>query len=92
MSHILESVMLICFGLAWPPLVFASWKARTAKGKSLPFLIAIEMGYTAGIAAKIVANDITYVLAFYTANWLMVAVEIALFFRNKKLDKDNADG
>ena len=92
MPHFLESVMLICFGLSWPPLVLASWKARTAKGKSLLFLIAIEMGYTAGITAKIAANDITYVLAFYIANWLMVAADIALYIRNKKLDRGNADG
>ena len=62
MPEILEIVMILCFGASWPFNVAKSYRARTAKGKSLLFLILIEVGYVAGIAAKL-ANP-TYMAAF----------------------------
>ena len=40
-----ELGMLLCFGVSWPINVVKSYRMRTAKGKSLPFLIAIFVGY-----------------------------------------------
>ena len=51
MPEILEIIMILCFGASWPFNVAKSYRARTAKGKSLLFLILIEVGYVAGIAA-----------------------------------------
>ena len=94
MSEILEIVMILCFGASWPFNVYKSYHARSAKGKSLLFLIFIEVGYIAGIAAKFMNpaymaafGEKWYVLFFYFLNFSMVAADVALYFRNKRLDK-----
>lgn len=55
MSELLEIGMVVCFGISWPMSVIKSYRARTAKGKSLFFLIMIFTGYICGIAAKLLA-------------------------------------
>ena len=98
MSEILEIVMLLCFGASWPLNVIKSYKARTTKGKSLGFLILIIIGYIAGIISKL-TNDAYmqafgqkwYVLCFYVLNLLMVSLDVAMYFRNKKLMKSGAE-
>ena len=32
-SHLLEALMILCFGLSWPLSIYKSWTSRTAKGK-----------------------------------------------------------
>ena len=86
MEEILEAAMVISFGVSWPTSIIKSYRARTAKGKSLLFLCFIFFGYVCGITAKIITGNITYVFAFYVLNLLMVGADIALYFRNKKLD------
>lgn len=96
MSEILEIIMIVSFGASWPMNVMKSYKARTAKGKSLAFLLLIFFGYIAGIASKFMNeaymasfSEKWYVLFFYFLNLFMVSVDLALYFRNKKLDKIN---
>ena len=97
MPEILEIIMILCFGASWPFNVYKSYRARTAKGKSLFFLILIEAGYVAGIAAKL-ANpaymaafgEKWYVLFFYVLNFTMVGVDVILYFRNRCLDQRGA--
>jgi hypothetical protein len=94
LSEILEIVMIVSFGASWPMNVMKSYRARTAKGKSLAFLCLILFGYVAGIISKL-TNPVYmaefsqkwYVLFFYFLNFIMVAVDMALYFRNKRLDK-----
>lgn len=62
MAEILEIIMVVSFGASWPLNVMKSYKARTTKGKSLPFLCLIFFGYIAGIASKLV-NE-AYMAAF----------------------------
>ena len=90
MPQILETVMLVCFGLSWPMSILRSWRARSARGKSLPFLCAIAVGYAVGIAAKFTADQVSYVVAFYMINLVMVCADIALYFRNRRLDRSAA--
>ncbi|MDR2687745.1 MAG: hypothetical protein LBB75_08320 [Oscillospiraceae bacterium] len=92
MPQILETAMLACFGLSWPLSILRSWRARTAKGKSLLFMVAIAAGYAAGVAAKFAGGPVTYVVAFYAANLVMVCADIALYFRNRRLDRGAAHG
>ena len=87
MAQIFEAVMVICFGLSWPASVLKSYRARTAKGKSLTFELFIWIGYVAGIVGKIVSHNITYVFIFYIMNIVMVSIDIGLYIRNSKLDK-----
>lgn len=87
MSQIFETLMLICFGISWPISVMKSYRARTANGKSVIFVIAILVGYIFGIAGKIVGGNISYVLAMYIINLFIVSVDLALYFRNRALDR-----
>ena len=92
MPEILEITMLICFGFSWPLNVIKSYTARTAKGKSLPFLLLIITGYIAGIASKFVNPafdfaDKWYVLFFYFLNLIMVSLDVVMYARNRRLDK-----
>ena len=97
MSEILEITMVLLFGCSWPTNLITSYKARTAKGKSLLFLVLVIIGYIAGIASKF-ANETYmasfaqkwYVLVFYIINLIMVLMDFALYFRNRQLDKKNA--
>ena len=97
LAEILEITMIVSFGASWPLNVAKSWKSRTTKGKSLPFLCLIFFGYIAGIVSKFVNADYMasfatkwYVLIFYILNLVMVGIDLVLYARNYKLDKENA--
>jgi nitrogen fixation/metabolism regulation signal transduction histidine kinase len=64
-----------------------AYKARTAKGTSLPFLLLIITGYLGGIAAKIISGNINYVLVVYLINLAIVLLNLAVYFRNVSLDR-----
>ena len=49
-TEILEAVMVLSFGISWPASIIKSFRSRTAKGRSLFFLVMIWLGYMAGIA------------------------------------------
>ena len=85
---ILETVMLVCFGAAWPLSILKSWRARTAKGKSLGFLAVILAGYVAGIA-KVLLSDGPggFLLIPYGINFVMVLIDLLLYLRNHRLDQ-----
>jgi len=85
-AQILESLMLISFGIAWPPSIIKSFRSRTTKGKSGFFLIIVAVGYISGIAAKYAGHNVTYVTYLYMLNLLMVLVDAGLYIRNLKLD------
>ena len=90
MSELLEICMIVSFGFSWPMNVIKSYRARTAKGKSLPFLLLIITGYVFGIAGKLIGGNFKwYVLFFYVLNLVMVSTDLALYVRNYRLDKQN---
>ena len=57
-----ETIMIICFGLSWPSNVMKSIRSRTAKGKSLSFLLLVELPMFIWII-KSVRNDIKTIAA-----------------------------
>lgn len=77
-----EIVMLLCFGAAWPFSIHKSLRCKEVKGKSLPFLIIVLIGYIAGILHKILYNY-DAVVYLYMLNGLMVTVDIFLYIRYK---------
>ncbi len=94
MPEILELIMIISFGASWPLNVIKSYKARTAKGKSIAFICLIIFGYIAGIAGKLLNEAYMsnfsknwYVLFFYVLNLLMISADLVLYFRNLRLDR-----
>ncbi len=84
MVTLLESIMLICFGISWPVSVYKSWKSKSTQGKSLVFIFAIIIGYVAGIIGKILGGQLNYVLALYIVNLTFVSVDLALYFVNRR--------
>ena len=87
MGQFFEAGMVICFGLSWPVSVLKSWRARTAKGKSAVFGCFILLGYTLAITGKLITHNITYVFFFYILNWIMVLIDMILYWRNHRLDR-----
>lgn len=87
MAEILESVMLICFGLSWPINVWKNIKSKTAKNMSLRFVLLIIVGYIAGIVAKLSKGAINYVLVVYILNLAIVSVNVVVYFVNKRYDR-----
>ena len=90
MSEFLEACLVVSFGISWPRNIIKSVRTRSAKGKSLPFLLFIFAGYICGIASKLISGNITYVFVFYVLNLLMVGTDIILYFRNRRLDAQRA--
>ena len=88
MAQVLEIMMVISFGLSWPNNIITSLKNKSTKGKSLPFLLLINFGYVCGIIAKLISNSIVwYVLFFYILNFIMVSIDLGLYFHYQKNEK-----
>ncbi len=79
--------MLICFGAAWPFSIYRSWRSRVNYGKSVFFLYVIFLGYLSGIAHKLLYNR-DLVIWLYIANGIMVAIDILLYHRNRRLSEE----
>ena len=92
MGSIFETVMLVCFGFSWPLNVIKAYRAKTAKGTSLPFILLIIAGYIAGISAKLITRQINYVLIAYILNLAIVSLNVVVYFRNVSLDKKRLQG
>ena len=87
MAELLEAFMVISFGLSWPISIAKSWTAKTARGKSLFFMFMILFGYGCGIVSKLFSERITYVFIFYVINFIMVSIDVSIYFRNRHLDR-----
>lgn len=82
--------MIVMFGLSWPINLYKSIKTRSAKGKSMLFILFIDIGYACGILSKKISGNITWVFAFYILNFLMVSADLILYFINKRAEKSAA--
>lgn len=92
MAQLLEALMVVSFGISWPLSIVKSYRAKTARGKSVLFLLLIIFGYICGIASKLASGNITYVFIFYCINLVMVSLDLALWFRNRRLDRRRDTG
>lgn len=94
MLDFLEAMTILCFGLSWPISIRKSYISRTAKGKSLFFELFLLLGYIFGIVRKAIqtaqgSSGFIFFLSFffYVLNLIMISIDVALYFRNVKLDK-----
>lgn len=93
-TDLFEALTIFCFGLSWPISIRKSIISRTAKGKSLFFEVFLLIGYAFGIAKKIIElvcldkSGFIFFLSFffYVLNFIEISIDVALYFRNKKLD------
>ena len=83
---IFELGMLVCFGVSWPINVIKSLREKSAKGKSLPFTIAILVGYICGITHKLLYSRDAVLIAYFF-NLTMVTVDLVLYFINRRRDQ-----
>ena len=90
MGSVFETIMLVCFGLSWPMNLMKAYRAGTARGTSLWFILLIITGYIAGISAKIITGQINYVLIAYLLNLAIVSLNLVVYFRNVSLDRKAA--
>lgn len=96
MSDLLEAAMILCFGLSWPISIYRSYVSRTARGKSLFFEVFLWVGYIFGIIRKFLqassgdASSTLFYLGwfFYGLNLVEITIDMALYFRNAKLDRE----
>ena len=86
---IYETIMLLCFGAAWPSSIYKSYVSRTSKGKSLFFLIIVLTGYVSGTLHKIFFS-LDWVILLYLFNGLMILIDMSLYFRNASLDRKSS--
>lgn len=87
---IFEALMLLSFGAAWPMQLYKSYVSRKTGGKSIAFSYVVIFGYLAGITHKILySRDIVMVL--YIINLIMVSIDVYLYYRNKGIEKKEAN-
>jgi len=88
--------MLICFGFAWPLSIYKSFVSKKTAGKSLLFLIVLQIGYVAGILFKLTEywsnlkinpdETISINLYLYILNFVMITIDELLFLRNRRIE------
>lgn len=104
LTDLFEALTIFCFGLSWPISIRKSYISRTAKGKSLFFEIFLLIGYAFGIARKTIQvvalgypktdsgalGTAIFILSFffYVLNFIEISIDVALYFRNVKLDRE----
>ena len=90
--NIFESIMLVCFGFAWPLSIYKSFVSKKTAGKSLLFLIVLQIGYVAGVLFRLTeywdnpGKTISINLYLYIHNFIMITIDELLFLRNRKLE------
>ena len=91
MSEIFEALMLLAFGASWPAQIIKTIRVKNPVGKSFVFLYLVQAGYLAGIAAKLSAGKITWVIWLYFLDFIMVATDTALshyYLRRRRKTED----
>lgn len=83
---IFEVLMLICFGAAWPFSIYKSYVSRETTGKSVCFLWIVFAGYVSGMVHKLNYSP-DAVIYLYALNGLMVIIDIIIYYRNKRIQK-----
>jgi len=94
--NIFESIMLVCFGFAWPLSIYKSFVSKKTAGKSLLFLLVLQIGYVAGIMFKLTEywsnlktnpnETISINLYLYILNFVMITIDELLFLRNRRIE------
>ena len=80
-----EFLMLLCFGVSWPFSILKSLKSRSTRGKSIMFMLLVELGYVFGIVHKLLYSR-NWVIWAYVVAFALVGIDIALYFRNRRIE------
>ena len=82
-------MFLICFAVSWPSSIVKSVRSKTAKGKSLVFLLFAFFKFFVGICYqnKLIDSSLSYTLFFYLFNCALVGCDLVLYFINSARDR-----
>lgn len=83
---IFEIGMLLSFGAAWPVSIYKAYKSQSTGGKSWVFSAVVIIGYISGIIHKLFYSR-DAVMYLYMLNAIMVSIDLCLWFRNRKIEK-----
>ena len=91
-----EGLMLICFGVSWPPAIIKTLRVKNPAGKSFIFMTLIIFGYISGIIGYLSRNGeksfCDWVFWLYILDVGMVATDYVLSVyylrRRKKLEQE----
>ena len=92
-AKVLEAAMIILFGISWPFNLIKSIRSGSTKGKSLLFLILIDVGYIAGITSKFFSTSFVWetdwwIFMIYVINFTFVSADLIMYFVNKKKESE----
>lgn len=87
LPELLETLMIISFGISWPVNLAKAIKSRSTKGKSILFDYFILFGYICGILSKAMSHTYNLAFWFYFPNLIMVCADIILYYRNRGLER-----
>ena len=87
LAEILETIMILSFGISLPINLAKAIRSRSTGGKSILFDYFIGFGYICGIISKVLAHNFNLAFWFYFPNVIMVTLDIILYYRNKKLEE-----
>ena len=88
LASVLETLMIVSFGISWPINLAKAYRSRSTKGKSIMFDYFILFGYICGIASKIITHTFNLAFYFYFPNLIMVTADIILYYINRKHEKE----
>ena len=83
-----EILMLLCFATAWPFSIYKLYKSGSNQGKSIVFSYVVLLGYVFGMTNKVINNDVNYVLAFYILDFVLVSLDMVMYYRNMRRQKE----
>ena len=83
---VFEFLMLFCFGFSWPFSIAKSIRSKSTKGKSLMFMLLVLFGYVFGIIHKVLYN-FNWVTWAYAVLFVLVSVDLVLYWRNWRLER-----
>ena len=86
-ASLLETLMILCFGISWPLSIARMYRSWSTGGKSILFSCFILIGYFCGISAKIITHNFNLAFTFYIINAIMVTIDILLWIRNRRYEK-----
>lgn len=91
-AKILEAVMIVLFGISWPFNLAKSIRTKTTKGKSLLFLVLIDLGYIAGLTSKFFSKTFEWstdwwIFVIYSINFVLVSADLIVYFINRSREK-----
>ena len=87
-AKVLEVAMLVLFGVSWPISLVKSIRSKSTKGKSLVFLVLIDIGYICGMTSKIVSTTFVWstdwwIFVIYAVNFSFVTADLIVYLINR---------